>query len=145
MTVKKLTTDLYVKGYDVDPDATSLTDVGWIDMSLYKGILASFFRTVGTSTVVFKMIVSTTGDGAGTEATLKTHAQADGAPDAVGDQLFLEASQAEIASQSTADGEAYRWLSVQVSFATGTDEAVVTYIADPLLKQADVTDDIIST
>jgi len=145
MTVKKLTTDLYVRHYDLDPDATTLTDVGWIDMKLYSTVLMSFFRNIGTSAVVFNIVANTASDGSGDEVIVKTQAQAAGAPDAVGDQIFLEVSQEEIASKATDDGYAYRYISANISFATGTDEATVTYIGKVLHNQSGATADIIST
>jgi len=130
LTVKKITTKAAITAYDLDPDATSLTDVGWVDMQNMISLLIMFFRTVGTSAIVFNIIANTASDGTGDEAIIKVISPA-AAPDAVGDYVFGEVLAEEVRQQGETDGKAYRYVSANISLATGTDEAVVVYIATP--------------
>jgi hypothetical protein len=131
--------------YDFDPGATSLTDIGWVDMKGYEGLLVSFFRTIGTSTVVLKIIANSASDGTGDEAVIATKTFTAGQPDAVGDYVFLECLASQIAQASSDNGYNLRYASAQVSVATGTDEGVVTYIQDkPRFKYSALTADYIS-
>jgi len=108
--------------YDFDPGATSLTDIAWVDMKGYDYFLVGFFRTVGTSVVVLNIIANEVSNGSGTDVTIKTHAMGS-APDAVGDYIWLECLAEEIRAL---DSDA-RYVSANISVATGTDEAVVYY------------------
>ena len=138
MAIQKLASRMKVTAYDFDPDSTDLTDVAWVDMRDYENILVKFFRTVGTSDVVFKIIANTASDGSGTDVVLKT-STAD--PDATGDYAFLEANAEDIA----AAGDGYRYVSAQVSVATDTDEGVVTYIRGIAKRQEEnLTADVIA-
>ena len=130
LDVKKITSKVAVTAYDLDPDGTGLTDVGWVDMRDRIGLMVMFFRTVGTSAIVFNIVANTASDGSGDEAIIKTITPA-AAPDAVGDYVFGEILAEEVAQQASTDGKAYRYVSANISFATGTDEAVVVYTAMP--------------
>ena len=127
LTVKKLSTVLNVTQYDFDPDATTATDVGWVDMRDYRHFMFSFFRTVGTGTTAFTILANTASDGSGDEATIKTITPA-AAPDAVGDYVFGEMLAEEVRQKGDEDGKAYRYISVNITLGTATDEGVVTYI-----------------
>jgi hypothetical protein len=117
----KVNSVLAQKAYDFDPDATTLTDIAWVPMNGFHAFMASFVRTIGTSAVVFKIAAAT--DSAGTGAVVvKDHAVA-AAPDAVGDQLYLECTAEELKGL----GQTLDHVSAQVSVATGTDEGVVVY------------------
>jgi len=140
ITPQILSTELSVTQYDLDPDATSLTDVGWVDMRDLSALLISFFRTVGTSAIVFNIVANTASDGSGDEAIIKTISPA-AAPDAVGDYVFGEILAEEVRQKGEEDGKAYRYVSANISFATGTDEAVVTYIGKPRYKYEGLTSD----
>ena len=139
-----LTSELAVTHYDLDPNATTLTDVGWVDMRDISALLISFFRTVGTSAIVFNIIANTLSDGSGDEAIIKVISP-DAAPDAVGDYVFGEVLAEEVREAGEEDGKAYRYVSANISFATGTDEAVVTYIAKPRYCYEDLTSDNVAT
>ena len=130
LDVKKLTTTLAQTAYDFDPDGTSLTDVGYVDFRDIMGMMIMFFRTVGTSAVVLNIVANTASDGTGDGAIIKTITPAD-APDATGDYVFGEVLAEEVRQKGEEDGFDYRYVSLQASFATGTDEAVVVYTASP--------------
>lgn len=138
-----LSTKLAVTQYDFDPDATSLTDIGWVDFRDIQKMLISFFRTVGTSAVVFKIIANTASDGSGSEAVIKTISPA-AAPDAVGDYVFGEIHAEEVRQKGEEDGKAYRYVSANISVATGTDEGVVTYIAEGRFCRDGLTSDVVA-
>jgi len=128
INVEKLTANIAVTSYDLDPNATTLTDVAWLDMRDFEELLIQFFRTVGTSAIVFNIIANTLSDGSGDEAIIKVVTPA-AAPDAVGDYVFGSVLAEELAQKGGEDGKDYRYVSANISLATGTDEAVVTYIA----------------
>jgi len=124
-----LSEELAVTMYDFDPDATTATDVAWVDMQGYDSIMVMIFRTVGTAATTFLLQGNTESDGSGTDVTLKTHA-IDDEPNAVGDFIFLEITAAEIEAVGRAQATPIspRYICAVVSVATNTDEMVVTYI-----------------
>jgi hypothetical protein len=125
---QKLSEALFVKHYDFDPGDTAADDIGWFDASGYDRFLFSFFRTIGTGDVVFKVLGNTATDGTGTDVTIATQSSTATAsqPNAVGDYIFIEVSKDDILD--AADGTAVRALSASAAFATGTDEGVITYV-----------------
>lgn len=112
--------------YDHDPDGTSATDVAWVDMRDFEEVVMSFFRSVGTGTIAYSILANAESDGSGTDVTIKTGAAT---PDAIGDYAFLSCLAEEIA-QEGADNSVtgLRYVSLSVTFGTGTDEGVVTYV-----------------
>jgi hypothetical protein len=124
----KLSEVLKVTQYDFDPDGTSAVDVAWVDMRDYDRIMFLFFRTVGTSDVTVKVLGNSASNGSGTDVEIVALTNAAfGDPDAVGDYVFVEVSQDDLIAASATDG-ACRYVSLNLAFGTGTDEAVVTYI-----------------
>ncbi len=109
--------------YDFDPGGTSLTDIAWVDLQGFDWFLVGVFRTIGTSDMVLHILANDASDGSGTDVTVKTHGFGGGQPDAVGDYIWLSCVAEEIRAL---DSDA-RYVSAQLSVATGTDEAVVTY------------------
>ena len=137
---QKLRSDYIIRGYDFDPDSADATNVAWVDMREATIIMAQFIRTVGTGDVdTFSIVASPVSDGSSGVVTVKTHAIAS-QPDAVGDQLFLEVTDSEIATS----GSELRYVSAQVEFATATDEGVVNYIRKARYPGLDRTADIIA-
>ena len=123
----KLNTEHSTRMYDFDPDATTATEIAWVDMRDFDGFRAAFFRTVGTSNVTFKIMANTASDGSGTDVDIITHAVGS-QPDAVADQIWLETDAAEIAQKASAAGvSGVRYVTAVVSVATGTDEGVILY------------------
>ena len=140
---QKLKSRLKVTQYDFDPDATSATDVSWVDMRDYDSILIGFFRTVGSSALTFKILANDQSDGSGTDVTVKT-VSPDNAPDAVGDHVWYEVSAEEIRQACTDAGVDGRYVSANLTFGTGTDEGVVTYIRQAMHKELDKTADVVA-
>lgn len=140
VATEKLTANVAVTHYDFDPNATTATDIAWVDMQNFGHFMCSFFRTIGTANVTFAILANTASDGSGTEVTVKSHAVGS-QPDAVGDYLFLECTAAEIAAL----GSNLRYVSASVSVATNTDEGVVTYIRGlPRNAHADLSVDTVA-
>jgi len=138
-TVEKLKSTLAVTHYDHDPDATSATDVAWVDMRDYGNVMMTFFRTVGTSALTFKIIANSESDGSGTDVTVVEYSGSE--PDAVGDYVSLECSAQNLAALGTD----LRYVSANLTLATGTDEGVVTYIrAHPRFAESGLTSDSIA-
>lgn len=119
---EKLKSELAVTQYDHDPDGTGAVDVAWVDMRDYESIMIGFFRTVGTSNLTLKLIANSQSNGGGTDVEIKAYSGSE--PNAVGDYVWLEATAEEIGTA----GADLRYVSANVTLATGTDEAVVTYI-----------------
>jgi len=136
---------LKVTHYDFDPDGTSAVDVGWVDMRDFHNFMVSFFRTVGTSALTYKILGNAQSNGGGTDVVIKTKTLTGVQPDAVGDYSFLEATIDEIIAAGKAAGIDVRYVSANLTFATGTDEAVVTYIRGGAKKpQGSLTADAIA-
>lgn len=134
---------LAVTQYDFDPDATSATDIEWVDMRDYSSILIGFFRTVGSSALTFKILANDASDGTGTDVTVKT-VSPDAAPDAVGDHVWYEVNASEIRQACEDAGVDGRYVTANLAFATGTDEGVVTYVRKALHKEEDKTADVVA-
>ena len=126
LTAKKLASEIKVTQYDFDPNSTSATAVGWVAMKDFGKLMVSFFRTIGTSTVTLAIKAAT--DSSGTNATTVVSKTISDQPDAVGDYIFLECIASQIAQIGTDNSLALTHASAYVSFATATDEGVVTYI-----------------
>lgn len=141
----KLTSILKITAYDFDPNATALTDIAWVDMRDISALLVKFFRTIGTGTIVLKILANTASDGTGDEATIATKTFSAGQPDAVGDYVFLEVLAEQVRQQGATDGKDYRYCSAQISSDAAGDEGVVTYIAKPRFKYENLTADNISS
>ncbi len=127
--------------FDVDPNASTATDVSWQDLRDYGYILVGFIRTIGTGALdAFAILANPNSDGSGTDATVKTHAVGT-EPDAVADAIWLEAS----ASEFPPLGTSLRYATASVEFATDTDEAIVIYeLGNPRFPQQDLTADVIA-
>jgi hypothetical protein len=121
-----LTERLKVTQYDFDPDATTATDIAWVDMSNCDRILISFFRTIGTADLTFTVLGNSASNGGGSDVTIKTVTLTGVQPNAVGDYTFVEVSRDEMVAAS----EDIRYISANCTVATGTDEAVITYIRE---------------
>lgn len=146
----KLSANIKVLAYDLDPDESAVTDVGFVDLSDYETFMAIFIRTIGTGALdTFNLIANYVTD-TGTDVTIKTHALGS-APDALPDMVFLECTAAEVASAvnagitTTANKQAAKYVSAECEFATTTDEGVVIYIlGNPRFPQADLTADVVA-
>lgn len=126
LQANKLASEIAVTHYDFDPNATTATAAGWVDMKNFSKLLVSFMRTVGTSALTLKIQASASSNGASAEDIVTKTVSSE--PDAVGDYLFLECLAEQIANKGATTGKALRYASAVLSFATGTDEGVVTYI-----------------
>lgn len=122
----KLLSNLKVTHYDFDPDATTATEIAWVDMRDFENIAVSFFRTVGTGTLSMTIIANSSSTGSGTDVTIKADPAL--SPDAVGDYIFLECTAEEIAHAAEAAGVDARYVTAVCTFGTNTDEGVVTYV-----------------
>jgi hypothetical protein len=113
--------------YDFDPNATTATDIAWVDMRDYEGIVFAFFRTIGTSATTLAVHANSASDGSGTDAVIVTKTLTAAEPNAVGDYTFQEVSAEQIANAQTSTTGKLRYVTLVLSFATGTDEGVVVY------------------
>lgn len=133
--------------YDID-DALNVVDLGQpqgagnkcLEIALFRRFVAALFRSVGTGTVTkFQIIAATAADGTG--ATIVVEHAIGSAPDAVGDQIWLECDVEqvrEVLATATHVG-------VRVQLATAGDEAVVFFErAEPVFPRAGLTADYIA-
>lgn len=135
-----LKSTLAVKSFDFDPNVTTAVDVGWVDLSGFTAFLVCLFHSVGTGLVTSFIIQASAAADGSNPVTVKAHALGT-APDAVGDQVFLECSAEEIAGLGTH----LRYVNANIALATGTDECVVTYVRESSRFSYDgLTADIIS-
>lgn len=143
MNINKILSSMKVTMYDFDPNATTATDIAWVDMQDILTFCVGFFRTVGSSDLTMKILANTASDGSGDEETIvsKTFTEQ---PDNTGDYVFLECSAAQVRQKGEEEGEALRYVSANLTFATGTDEGVVIYISEPRYKYDGLTADYIS-
>ena len=128
VAVSHLLSTLQQTLYDFDPDVDTPVDVAWVDMRDFSHILVGFMRTVGTGALdTFQIIANNAADGSGTDVVIVVHAVAS-EPDAVGDQLWLECSEQQIAQEGEDAGIGdLRYVSANIEFATLGDEGVVSY------------------
>ena len=144
LDVKKLLSSLKITHYDFDPDATTATDIAWVDMRDIFKLVVSFFRTIGTSTLTFTILANTASDGSGDEATIFTKTFTAGQPDFLGDYVFGEILASQVAQKNAEDGKEYRYVTANLTVDTGTDIGVVTYIDEQRFAYGDLTADYIS-
>lgn len=133
--------------YDID-GAANLVDLGQpqgagnkcLPIANFRRFLAGIFRSVGTHTITGVSIVAAT-DAAGTGATaVVTHALAS-APDAVGDQVYLECDVEQIREVLAAATH----VGILLELNTATDECVVFFErSDPFYPKTGLTADFIS-
>lgn len=127
-TASKLASEFFIKSFDVDPNGTGSTAVGWVAAKGYDrfGVMAFASALTGNGVTAFSIQGATAA--AGTNATvIKSHAVGS-APDAVGDQLFLEVTEEEINAVGKAAGYNFTHISAYVTMQNSADENVVTYI-----------------
>ena len=140
MAANKLLANANITHYDFDPDATTATAAGWVPMKDYCGFAAGFLRTVGTGTTA--LVIQAATDASGTNATTVLTYSGDD-PDAVFDYVWLETDAAEI--QGASDTYNFTHVSLTITFGTGTDEGVVTYVRhSPRFANDDETSDSVA-
>lgn len=134
----KSSSNMAITQYDFDPDGTSATDIAWVDMRDYACFICSFFRTVGTGTLAYTILANSESDGSGSDVEIKSGSAV---PNALGDYAFLECTAEELASA----GSNLRYVTMNLTFGTGTDEGVVTYVRhSPRFAKSGLTADNIS-
>ena len=142
---QQLRSSVKVTQYDFDPDATTATEIAWVDMRDFDAILTSFFRTIGTGATTLSVVANSSSTGGGTDVTVKTKVLTSAEPNAVGDYTFIEVTAEEINQAAVDAGVAdVRYVTAVVSVATGTDEGVVTYIRRGKHQKLDLTADNIA-
>jgi hypothetical protein len=123
----KLMSEIQVKQYDFDPNATTATAVAWVDMKGFTKFLVAFFRTVGTANATLSIQASAAAAGTNAE-TIVSKTFTAGQPNALAYHVFLECLSEQVAAIAASTGKDLRYVSAVISLATNTDEGVVTYI-----------------
>jgi len=123
MSANKTLTQNAITFYDFDPNATTATDVAWVDMRDYSGLTIGYYKTVGTGALTSLIVQASAASNGSSPATVATKTIASD-PDAVGDYVFFEIDEDDIAQ--ALDGG--RYVTATIALASGTDEALVTYI-----------------
>ena len=131
--------------HDIDPDDTDVHVVAWVDMRDFEQFAIAFFKTIGTGAIdTFRISASELAAGAGDTAVILTGTAN---PNAVGDIAYLEIGAEELAQAAVDNGftNGLRFVTLEVEFATGTDEAVAAYIlSSPRWAEDNLTVDVIS-
>ena len=145
-TAMKLRANQKITQYDFDPNVDTLVDVAWVDMKDFTNFLVGFFRTIGTSATVLKILGNAASDGSGTDVVVATKTLTSAEPNAVGDTTWMEVTAEQVKAAAVAAGiTGVRYVSANISFVTSTDEGVVTYIlGGPRFAYADLTADVIA-
>lgn len=127
-TVNKFMANNAVTGY-VPGDISTASEIGWVDMSDYEGIVVKVnaVNLTGVGVDEFSIVANSESDGGGTDATVDSHAVAS-APDAAGDYLFLEVSAEQIRAVETAATGQLRYVTAKIGTANASDRVEVTYI-----------------
>ena len=139
----KLATTLLVQSYIVDPDATTPTNVAWVPSYKYDGALFQFLRVTGTSDLTMVVLANTEEDGSGTDIIVATKTFA-AQPDAAGDTVVIEVGSQDIADAAERAGLKARGLSLNLAFATDTDDGVAVYVLDSNRGCDELTADVVA-
>ena len=131
----KLSEELLVTSYVVNVEGP--VDVGWVNAEETTAFMAYVTRVIGSTGLDdFRILGNPQANGGGTDVVLQaTHAE-DGDADAVGDQLMLEVTEADLAAQAE---NPILGLSASLGHVTATDDSVVTYVQRKRKQQADLT------
>ncbi len=140
VSTERIGSRLFVKSYDHDPGATTAilaspdggTTPWYMDMSLFGAGAVLVRPTIvgGSGLTLVRVFASSDVAGASDATLLKTSGAVAG--DSLNDNVFLEWSAAEIAQLADAAGVELRYVTVELTMATNTDEANVTFIGmDP--------------
>lgn len=118
--------------YNQTADYTSATEIAWVDMRDYEGIVIAIMATAltGVGTDVFKIVANAGSAGADTDVTIVSHAIGS-APDATGDWIHLECSAEQIGAANTAttiSEGGLRYVTANVEAANASDDAAIVYI-----------------
>ena len=144
LSVERIRSRIFAKSYDHDPGATTAKlaspDGGttpWVwDLRDYPEGFGAIVKPsiVGGNGITLVRLMAYTDSVATADATeIKTSGavQLDDLSTAGGDQVFLECTPEEVRQIGDAAGKALRYLAVEITTSTATDEAVVTVVALP--------------
>ena len=115
--------------YDFDPGATTATEIAWVDMRDFSEATFSFFRTIGTGATTLRVLANAASDGSGTDVVIADKTLTAAEPNAVGDYTFQSITAEQVAQEAADAGVVgVRYVCLELSVATDTDEGVATYI-----------------
>ncbi len=129
---------LYINSYDHDPGATTAvlaspdggTTIRYLDMKDYEHFAVQARPTiVGGGGLTKLEIVASAATSFSSVTVIKDSGTV--AADSPNDTVFLECSAEEIAQLAAEGGVALRYVAARLTQATNTDEANVTYVAEP--------------
>jgi len=145
MAVNKILTESKMTSYFHEPAGTTAEDVAYVSQRDFDGLAVGYLRCVTAgSLTALSIIVSDDASGT-TTAVVKSHALGSN-PDAVGDQIYLEASNEEILAAAEAAGisgvELY--VSAQVTEAVATQDSAIIYCQPGLFKKDALTVDVVA-
>ena len=140
---QKILERMKISMHDFDPNGTAAVEVSWTNVRDIQAIAVAFFRTIGTGDITLKIMGNSASDGSGTDVDIVTKTVS-AQPDAVGDQIFLECSAAEIAAAAEAAGETVQYVTAVVSAGASGDEGVILQIVDPVYVYEAQTADVVA-
>lgn len=153
VTSQKIGSSWAIKLYDHDPGATSAqittpdggTTKRLVPLALYEvfGVKCMTSVSASSSGATLVDIVAAT-DATGTNATTVVSSGAVAA-DAVGDEVFVECTAAQVKEQGDADGRVYTHVGARITCSNAGDECVVAYFrGQPKFTAAGLTGNDIS-
>lgn len=128
--VNKFNANNLVTMYDHDPaNSTVATDVAWVDMKDFEGIMIAVFASTlsGNGITVFQIIGNSQSNGSGTDSASIISHGVSSPPVAVGDWLTLECSAEMIRELETNSTGQLRYVTALLTANNSADEAVVVY------------------
>jgi len=137
---------LLIQMWDHDPGSTCATLAGpdggttirYVDMKDYRYFAAAAMSSTLTGAGITKLeIVASAATTFSSVTVIKDSGTV--AADAVGDWVIEECSAEEVAQEASDAGAALRYVAARITVANSADEAVVTYIACPVLEYQDLT------
>lgn len=147
ITPQSLGAELFVKSYDHDPGATTAVlaspDGGTtpvsMDMRDYSagGVMVKPSIVGGAGVTLVRVFASVDALGA-TSATLVRSSGAV-AGDSLNDVVWVEWTAEEIAALGDAAGVALRYVTIEITMGTNTDEAVFTLVGKPVYPRDGLT------
>lgn len=109
-------------------DATGTLYPYWIDMRDCDALLIQLMIAVRTGAITaFEIVASDAADGSTNKTSIKAHALGS-APDAAGDNVFLECTAEEVKYLGEAAGVKLRYVSAKVTCSNAADVTVVNYL-----------------
>lgn len=126
-------------------NASTAKAIAWVDASEFEHVLihATAAALTGAGLTVFEIRASASSSG--TDAVVIAEHSLTPAPDAAGDQVFLETSAEKIRQAGVESGKNLRYVSAWIRCANAADNVVVTYVlCSPRVAKSGLTQNVVA-